>query len=71
MIKTKSKDAPKLIRRQDAAAEYGWTDRQLRRWITEGKIAVVKPSGPMGPAYLWREDIEAFIDAHTTPAKGA
>jgi hypothetical protein len=69
MSRTESKADTVLLRRQDAAEEYGFTDRQLRRWITEGKLAVVKPSGQMGPAYVSRDEMNAFIEAHTTPAR--
>lgn len=42
---------PILLRKSDVPAVYGFTERQLKRWIHERKIAVVKPSGRSGPAF--------------------
>lgn len=59
---------PVLLRVEDAAAAYGFTERQLRRWISEGKIARVKVSGATGPVFLKRTDLDQLVEEYTVPA---
>lgn len=62
-------DRPVLIRKQDAPAIYGFTLRQLKRWIVEKRISHVHPSGEMtGFCYLLTAELDALIQATTTPA---
>ena len=65
---SKTKTGAKLLRPRDIPDEYGITERQVRRWISERRIAVVKPAGVTGPAYIERAVLDAFIEAHTVPA---
>lgn len=55
----------RLLSVADVCAEYGYTERQVKRWITGGKFRVHKPSGKTGPAFLFRDDIEDFIKSTT------
>ncbi len=67
---TKPKDPqPILIRRPDVPARYGFSERQIKRWIHERKLRVVKPSGKTGPCYLRTADLDALIEASTIPAR--
>jgi hypothetical protein len=51
---------------------YAFTRRQLKRWITEGRLSRVKPSGPTGPVYLRVAEIERLIEKTTIgPGKKA
>lgn len=59
---------PKLFRLDDAAAVYGFTRRQLRRWIDEGYLRRVKPSGVTGPVYVFAEDLDRLVEKSTIPA---
>jgi hypothetical protein len=51
-----------------AARLWGVTPRQVRRWITEGRIDRVKPAGPTGPVYITRAEIERRIQEWTVKA---
>lgn len=53
---------------QVAARIWGVTTRQVRRWITEGRIDRVKPAGPTGPVYITRVEIERRISEWTVKA---
>jgi hypothetical protein len=46
---------------QAAARLWGVSPRQVRRWISEGRIDRVKPAGPTGPVYITRTEIERRI----------
>lgn len=59
---------PVLIRPADVPARYGFTARQIKRWVTERRLRVVKPSGKTGPCYLRTADLDALIEASTIPA---
>ncbi|GAB3812133.1 hypothetical protein [Kribbella italica] len=59
----------KLLRVEAISEEYGFTLRQIRRFITEKKWAVIKPSGPKGPVFVEREEIDRFIEQHRIPAE--
>lgn len=43
---------------QSAARLWGVTPRQVRRWISEGRIDRVKPAGPTGPVYITLAEIQ-------------
>ena len=60
--------APVLIRPADVPAVYGFTPRQIKRWIAEDRIRRVKPSGRTGPVYLLRADLDALIEQSIIPA---
>jgi len=60
---------PVLIRPADVPAIYGFTHRQIKRWITEGRIARVKVSGPTGPVHLRTADLDRLIEESTVPAQ--
>lgn len=51
-----------------AARMWGVSPRQVRRWITEGRIDRVKPAGPRGPVYITRAEIERRIREWTVKA---
>lgn len=68
MATTTPTPQPVLIRPADVPAIYGFSQRQIKRWITEGRIRRVKISGPTGPTYLRRDDLDALIEAATIPA---
>jgi hypothetical protein len=55
----------RLMSVADVCAEYGYSERQVKRWIVGRKFRVHKPSGKTGPAFLFRDDIEAFISETT------
>lgn len=59
---------PKLIRKADVPAVYGFTERQIKRWCAEGRIRRVKPSGPTGPVFIYTADLDQLIDDATIPA---
>lgn len=59
---------PVLIRPADVPAVYGFSHRQIKRWISEGRIRRVKPSGPTGPVYLLRADLDHLIEESIIPA---
>ena len=51
-----------------AARLWGVSPRQVRRWITEGRIDRVKPAGPTGPVYITHAEIERRIGEWTVKA---
>jgi excisionase family DNA binding protein len=56
----------KLLSPREAAAQLGITERQMRRLREERLLPCVKVKG----LYRFKfEDIEAFIEANTTPAQ--
>lgn len=40
---------PVLILKQDVPSVYGFTERQIKRWIVDKRIDHVHPSGMNGP----------------------
>jgi hypothetical protein len=68
----KSKTSPVaariLIHPSEVPAIYGFSYRQIRRWIAEGRLRRVKPSGPSGPVYLRVSDLDDLIEESTIPA---
>ncbi len=60
---------PRLIRKSDVPAVFGFSERQIKRWITERKIAHVKPSGSTGPVWIEVEELERMIAEATIPAR--
>lgn len=58
---------PVLLRVEDAAEAYGFSARQLRRWISEGKLDRVKISGATGPVFLKRTDLDQLVAEFTVP----
>lgn len=61
---------PRLYRLEDAALAYGFSERQLRRWVAEGRIGRVKISGPSGPTWFERAELDRLV-AESTIAAGA
>lgn len=59
---------PILIRPADVPARYGFTQRQIKRWIHERKLRVVKPSNVTGPVYIRTADLDELIERSTIPA---
>lgn len=59
---------PKLIRRQDIASEYGFSERQAKRWIVEKRISHVHPGGPTSTCFLKTAELDSLIEESTTPA---
>jgi hypothetical protein len=60
---------PVLIRRTDVPDVYGLDARPLRRWIDEGRLSHVHPSGPTGACFLYRAELDDLIAATTVRAK--
>lgn len=58
---------PRLIRRSDVPAVYGFTERQAVRWCSEGRLTRVYPTGPTGPCFLLTAELDALIEAATVP----
>lgn len=67
-MKIRKSIRPVLIRPADVPETYGFSERQIKRWIAEGKLRRVKPSGPTGPVYLYTDDLAGLIEASTLPA---
>lgn len=59
---------PVLIPRQKVPEVYGFSVRQIRRWIVEKRISHVHPGGPTQTCYLLTAELDALIEAATTPA---
>lgn len=59
---------PVLILKQDVPAMYGFSERMIKRWIVEKRISHVHPSGKTGPCWLLTAELDALIEATTTPA---
>lgn len=59
---------PLMYEIQSAAKLWGVTPRQVRRWITEGRIDRVKPAGPTDPVYITRVEIDRRIAEWTVKA---
>lgn len=64
---TTSTPVPILIRKTDIPAVYGFSERQIKRWVAEKRLSRVKPSGPTGPTFLLREELDALIQKSTVP----
>ena len=60
---------PRLIRKSDVPAVFGFSERQIKRWIAQGKIAHVKISGRTGPVMIEVEELERMIAEATIPAR--
>ena len=58
---------PILIRRADVPAMYWFSERQIKRWTTEGRISRVYPAGPTGPCFVKTADLDRLIEEHTVP----
>jgi excisionase family DNA binding protein len=54
-------DFPRLLTVQQAARKSGKSEKTIRRWIKEGKLAAEQPGGPAGVYLIKREDLEAVI----------
>lgn len=61
-------DRPVLLPKRDVQAIYGFTPRQIKRWIVDKRISHVHPSGPTGPCYVLTAELDALIEASATPA---
>ena len=62
---------PVLILKQDVPSVYGFTERQIKRWIVDKRIDHVHPSGKNGPCYVKSAQLEALIADSTLPAAGS
>jgi excisionase family DNA binding protein len=54
-------DFPRLLTVQQAARKSGKSEKTIRRWIKEGKLAAEQPGGPTGVYLIKRDDLEAVI----------
>jgi len=54
-------DFPRLLTVQRAARKSGKSEKTIRRWIKDGKLAAQQPGGPSGVYLIKREDLEAVI----------
>lgn len=61
-------DRPVLLLKQDVPAIYGFTERQIKRWIVEKRISHVHPRGDNGPCYILSAELDRIIEASTKPA---
>lgn len=59
---------PVLILKQDVPATYGFTERQIKRWIVEKRISHVHPRGDNSNCYVLSAELDALIEASTKPA---
>jgi len=54
-------DFPRLLTIQQAARKSGKSEKTIRRWIHEGKLAAEQPGGPTGVYLIKRDDLEAVM----------
>ncbi len=54
-------DFPRLLTVQQAARKSGKSEKTIRRWIKDGKLAAEQAGGPGGVYLVKREDLEAVI----------
>jgi len=54
-------DFPRLLTVQQAARKSGKSEKTIRRWIHEGKLAAEQPGGPTGVYLIKRDDLEAVM----------
>jgi excisionase family DNA binding protein len=54
-------DFPRLLSVQQAARKSGKSEKTIRRWIKDGKLAAEQSGGPSGVYLIKREDLEAVI----------
>lgn len=54
-------DFPRLLTVQQAARKSGKSEKTIRRWIKEGKLAAEQPGGPSGVYLIKREDLESVM----------
>lgn len=52
----------KFIRRTAVPAVYGVTDRQLKRWLYDGRIHCKHPAGERGPCFLSVAELDALFE---------
>jgi excisionase family DNA binding protein len=54
-------DSPLLLTLRQAAQKSGKSEKTIRRWIKEGRLAAEQPGGPTGIYVIKREDLEKVI----------
>ena len=54
-------DFPRFLTVQQASRKSGKSEKTIRRWIHEGKLAAEQPGGPTGAYLIKRDDLEAAI----------
>ena len=52
---------PALLDKEAVEATFGWSSRQLKRWVATGRIRRVKVSGATGPLQFIRCDLDALL----------